>query len=129
MARLVFLLMTLLLLVWRVKKGFQNGILKEIVNILSVIISVICIVLIFFTINSIMAKAYSVLTICIVGLITVGIIFKLCSLIFRPILAITNVTIIGKFDSLLGALLGILEACICIGMAYWLLGRFGMHFF
>lgn len=129
MTRLIFVLMILLMLVWRIKKGFQNGILKEIINIISVIISIICIVLVFFTISSIMARALSVLTICIVGLIVVGITFKLCSLIFRPILAITNISIIGGFDKLLGAVLGIFEVCICTYAVYWLLRRLGIYFF
>lgn len=129
MARLIFILMILLLLVWRIKKGFQNGILEEIVNIISVIISAICFVLIFFTISSIKAKAFSVLTICIVGLIVIGITFKLCSLIFRPILAIKNISIIGSFDKLLGAMLGVFEVCICTCAVYWLLGRLGIYIF
>ena len=129
MTRLIFILMIFLLLIWRTKKGFQNGILEEVVNIISVIISIICIILIFFTISSIMAKAFSVLTICIAGLIVIGITFKLCSLIFRPILAITNISIIGSFDKLLGAMLGIFEVCLCAGAVYWLLGRLGIYIF
>ena len=129
MIKLIFILMVFLLLVWRTKKGFQNGILEEIVNIISVIISIICIVLVFFTISSIKAKAFSVLTICIVGLIVIGITFKLCSLIFRPILAIRNISIIGGFDKLLGAMLGIIEVCIYTCAAYWLLGRLGIRIF
>lgn len=127
MTRLIFILMILLLLVWRTKKGFQNGILEEIVNITSVIISAICIVLVFFTISSIMAKAFSVFTICIVGLIVIGITFKLCRLIFRPILAITNISIIGGFDKLLGAILGVFEVFICTCAVYWLLERLGIY--
>lgn len=129
MIRLFLILLILPLLVWRVKKGFQNGILEEIVNIISMIISIICIVLVFFTISSIKAKAFSVLTICIVGLIVIGITFKLCSLIFRPILAIKNISIIGSFDKLLGAMLGVFEVCICICAVYWILRRLGIYIF
>ena len=129
MKKLIFVLAVLLLMVWRVKKGFKNGILKEIVNIVSVIISIICIVLIFFIISSVVARTFSVLTICMAGLIGIGIVFKLCNLIFRPILAITNISIIGGFNKLLGAMLGILETCICAYAAYWILDHLDIYIF
>ena len=94
MVRLIFTLIVFLLFVWRIKKGFHNGIMKEIVTLLSGVVSLICVALIFFAISSAMAKAMSTLTVCIVILVLLGIAFKLCSLIFTPILALSNISVI-----------------------------------
>ena len=48
MFRLIFVLIIFLLFIWRVKRGFANGIMKEIVTILSGVISLICVALIAF---------------------------------------------------------------------------------
>ena len=109
------------------KKGFHNGMMKEIVNILSTAVSCVSIVLIFLTISSVMAKTFSMLTVCILGLIGIGIIFKLCKLIFAPIMAIVNISIINGLDKVAGAVLGLGEAIICSWFLYHILGYFDIY--
>ena len=46
--KLAFAIAVCLLALWRVKRGFKNGILKEIVNILSGAISLVCVALVFY---------------------------------------------------------------------------------
>lgn len=119
-----FVLIVCVLLVWRIRRGFKNGVMKEIVNILSAAVSLICVVLIFLTISSVIERTISMLVVCVVGLILLGVLFKVCSLIFKPLLAISNVSVIGGINKLLGAVLGIAEAGaaayllyrICLGM-------------
>lgn len=115
----VFALIVCVLLVWRIRRGFKNGVMKEIVNILSAAVSLICVVLIFLTISSVIERTISMLVVCVVGLILLGVLFKVCSLIFKPLLAISNVSVIGGINKLLGAVLGIAEA----GAAAYLLYR------
>ena len=112
MFRLIFVLIIFLLFIWRVKRGFANGIMKEIVTILSGVISLICVALIAFAVTSAMANAMSTLTLCVVGLIVLGIVFRICSLIFKPLLVLSSISLIGGLDKMLGAVLGALEACI-----------------
>lgn len=116
----VFALIVCMMLVWRIQRGFKNGVMKEIVNILSAAVSLICVVLIFLTISSVIERTISVLVVCVFGLILLGVLFKVCSLIFKPLLAISNVSVIGGINKLLGAVLGIAEA----GAAAYLLYRF-----
>lgn len=125
--RIVFFIISFILAAWRMKKGFRNGIIKEVVNILSAIVSCVSIVLIFFAISSVVAKTFSVLTVCIVGLIGIGIIFKLCKLIFAPVAAIVNISIIKGLDKILGAVLGLGEALICAWFIYRIMGYFGIY--
>lgn len=74
-----------------------------------------------------MAHTFSTLTICIVGLIGIGIVFKLCNLIFKPVMAIMNISLIHGLDKMLGAVMGFGEAAICVYFLYRALDYFGIH--
>lgn len=127
MFRYILILIVLLLFVWRIKRGFANGIMGEIVTIISGTISLVCVALIFFAVTSARVKAMSTLTICIIGLIVLGIIFKICSLIFAPLLALSNISFIEGVNKMLGAVLGALEACIFTGVLCYVLNYAGVH--
>ena len=126
MTKYIFILIIFLLFVWRIRRGWTNGIMKEIVTIISGAVSLVCVVLVFFAITSVLAKAMSTLTLCVVGLIVLGIAFRLCSLIFTPILALSNISVIGWLDTMLGAVMGAAEACVIASLAYYVLGRMGI---
>lgn len=125
--KFAFFLISFLLAAWRMKKGFHNGMMKEVVNILSAAVSCVSIVLIFLTISSVMAKTFSMLTVCVLGLIGIGFIFKLCKLIFSPVAAIVNISIINGLDKVAGAVLGLGEAIICSWFLYHIMGYFGIY--
>lgn len=127
MVRLIFTLIVFLLFVWRIKRGFHNGIMKEIVTLLSGAVSLACVALIFFAISSAMAKAMSTLTVCVVILVLLGIAFKLCSLIFTPLLALGNVSIIGGLDKILGAVMGAAEALVLSCLIFFVLDYMGVY--
>ena len=127
MTKFIFVLVVFLLFVWRIKKGFSNGIMKEIVNILSAVVSLVCVALVLLAISSLVAKALSTLVVCVFGLILLGIIFKICGLIFRPILSIGNVFVIGGLNKILGAVLGAGEACALAYLLYRLLDYMNIY--
>ena len=116
--KLAFAIAVCLLALWRVKRGFKNGILKEIVNILSGAISLVCVALVFYAVSSVMAGAMSSLTVCVIALIVLGILFKVCNLIFKPILALGDVTVVGGINKFLGAVLGLAEAGVIAYLVY-----------
>ena len=121
MVRIVFALIVFLLFIWRIKKGFYNGIIREIVTILSGVVSLVSVILLFFAISSYREKALSIFTLCVIGLVVIGIVFKLCSLIFRPILALGNVSVIGGFNKILGAVMGAAEALALSCLLYYVI--------
>lgn len=127
MTKFVFVLIIFLLFIWRVKKGFDNGMMKEVVTILSGAVSLICVALVILAISSFEAKAMSTLTLCIVSLILLGIAFKLCNLIFAPILGLSNISIIGGVDKMLGVIMGAAEAMVLSGLVYFVLDRIGIY--
>lgn len=127
--KIIFIFIIFLVAAWRIRKGFENGMIKELVNIFSIVAACVCITLLFLTVSSIVAKTFSVLTVCIVGLIGIGIIYKLCSLIFKPITTIVNISIIHGLDKLLGAVFGLGEAVICAYFLYRVADYFGIYTF
>ena len=129
MVQLVFALIVFLIFIWRIKKGFANGIMKEIVTILSGVASLISVALLLFAVTSVMVKAMSTLTLSVIGLIVVGIVFKISSLIFTPVLALSNFSIIEGVNKLLGAVMGAVEACVLGGLLYYGLGYVGVYVF
>lgn len=127
MTKLIFAFIIFLLFIWRIKKGFHNGIMKEVVTLLSGIVSLICVALAFFAISSYLVKAMSTLTVCVIGLILLGTVFRLCSLIFRPIMALGNISVIGGVDKVMGAAMGIVEACVLSYLVYYVLNHMGVY--
>lgn len=127
MTKLIFVFIVFMIFVWRIKRGFTNGIMKEIVTILSGIVSLASVALIFFAISSYMAKAMSTLTVCVIGLILLGTVFRLCSLIFRPVLGLSNFSVIGGLDKVMGALMGAVEACVFSYLIYYVLDYMGVY--
>ena len=124
--KIAFLVAVFFLAIWRIKKGFKNGFIKEIINILSIIVSCACISLVFLVVSSVLAHTFSVLVVCVVGLITLGIVFKLCNLIFKPITAILNISLINGLDKMIGAILGLAEAMVFSYFIYWAINYFGI---
>ena len=127
MVTFIFAGVIFLLFIWRIHRGFANGIMQEIVNILSGVISLVCVVLIFFAVSSLTAKATSTLTVCIIGLVLLGIVFKLCNLIFQPLLALGNLSVIGGLNKLLGAVMGAAEALVLSYLLYRVLDYIGIY--
>lgn len=127
MVTYIFAVVILLLFIWRVRRGFANGIMQEIVNILSGVIALASVVLIFFAVSSVTAKAMSTLAVCVIGLILLGIVFKLCNLIFQPLLALGSLSVIGGLNKLMGAVMGAAEACLLSYLLYRGLGFMGIY--
>lgn len=121
MVRIVFALIVFLLFIWRIKKGFRNGIMREIVTILSGVAALVSVILLFLAVRCYKEKALSLFALCVVGLVVIGIVFKLCSLIFRPILALSNVSVIGGFNKILGAVMGAAEALALSCLLYYII--------
>lgn len=100
--------------------------MKEIVTILSGGIALVSVVLIFLAVSS-RDKAPSVFALCVIGLAVIGIVYKLCSLIFRPILALSSISVIGGFNKILGAAMGAAEAAVLSYFLYIILDRLGIY--
>ena len=123
----VFSAIVLILFIWRVRGGYACGMMQEIVNLLSGVISLACVALIFLAVTSAMSKSTHILTACIIALILLGILFKVCRLIFAPLLAVSNICIVSGINKVLGAAMGAAEACLLAYFSYKALAHFGIY--
>ena len=103
--------------------------MQELVNVLSGACALVCVVLVFIAVSSAMNRSMHTLTACIVVLILLGICFKICRLIFTPLLAMGNISIVSGINKLLGAVLGAAEGCVLAFLLYKVCGYFGIHLF
>ncbi|MDE7358599.1 MAG: hypothetical protein K2N39_04070 [Lachnospiraceae bacterium] len=122
-----FAAVVLLLFIWRVRGGYACGMMQEIVNLLSGVISLMCVALVFLAVTSAMSKSTHILTACIIALVLLGILFKLCRLIFAPLLAVGSISIVSGINKLLGAVMGAAEACLLAYFSYKALIYFGIY--
>lgn len=127
MITFAFAALMFFLFIWRVKGGYASGMMQEIVNILSGAISLACVALVFLAVGSAVNKSMHVLTMCIVALVALGICFKICSLIFKPLLAVGNISVVSGINKLLGAVMGAAEALLLAYLFYRLLRHFGIY--
>ena len=97
------------------------------VTILSGIVSLVCVALVFLAVSSVLAQATSTLIVCVAALIALGIVYKICNLIFRPILALGNVSVIGGVNRVCGAVLGLAEAFLLAYVLYRMLDFMGIY--
>lgn len=105
-----FAVAMILLFIWRIKGGYASGMMQEIVNILSGVVALVCVALVFLAVSSAASKSGHTLAACIIALIFLGIAFKVCNLILKPLLAVSNIFLVSGINKLLGAVLGALEA-------------------
>lgn len=103
--------------------------MQETVNLLSGVISLACVVLVFLAVRSAVDKSMHTLTACIVALVLLGIVFKLCRLIFAPLLAVGNISIVSGINKLLGAAMGAAEGCLVAYILYRVLAYFKIYLF
>ena len=121
MTEFIFAIIVFVLFIWRIRKGFHNGIMKEIVTILSGTVSLGSVALVFFAITSYREKALGMFVLCVIGLVVLGITFKLCSLIFKPILSLSNISVIGGVNRVMGMVMGAVEAAALSFLIYCIL--------
>lgn len=118
-----------LLFIWRVRRGYACGMMQELVNVLSGACALVCVALVLIAVSSAVNRSTHILTVCIVALVLLGICFKICRLIFTPLLAVGNISIVSGINKLLGAVLGAAEACVLAFLFYKVFRYFGIYLF
>ncbi len=127
MITFAFAAVVILLFIWRMRGGYACGMMQEIVNLLSGAVSLVCVALVFLAVSSAMTKSIHILTACMIALVLLGIFFKLCRLIFTPLLAVGSISVVSGINKVLGAAMGAAEACLLAYFAYWALDHLGIY--
>jgi uncharacterized membrane protein required for colicin V production len=125
--KFIFVIIIFILFVWRISRGFSNGILQEVVSALSAVIALACAVIVIYAVISLVAGEKMTAMLCGGGLILLGIAFKIFGLITSPILALGDIPFIREFNKLLGAVLGTIEAGILVYLLYKVLEHMNIY--
>jgi uncharacterized membrane protein required for colicin V production len=125
--KFIFVTIIFVLFIWRISKGFSNGIIREIVSALSAVIGLACAVLVIYAVISLVAGEKTNVAFCVFGLILLGIFFKIFGLITSPILALGDVPFIKEFNKVLGAALGVVEAGVLVYLLYKVLEHLNIY--
>ena len=111
----------ILIVIWRMRTGFRNGMVQELLSLVAMAIAGLCAYLILGAIGSYLNREIGRLIQIIVLLVAIGTVYKLANLIFTSIKLVSKLPVIRGADKLFGGILGIVEGlAIVMYVLYWL---------
>lgn len=122
----IMLVVVLGLVVFKIVTGYKQGMVKEIISFVSLIITCIVVVLIGAGLHSYMDKQIVGIIITVVLLAIVGIVHHLLNIVFFSAKVISKLPIISWADKLLGMVVGVAEVVILLWTLYILMGYFDL---
>lgn len=119
-----------ILMIWRIWKGFRSGLAKEMSKVVSLFMALIVLAVVFLLIASVWEKNIKTTIASVLLLLAVSIAYKLLNMIMKSIETLAGLPLIRIADRLLGAAAGGLELVImfwifCIIIESFPTGNFG----
>ena len=124
----VSLAVIILIFIWRIVAGFRKGLVQEIISVIAMAVAGVCVVLIIGAIGSYMEQEISKLIQTIVVLFVVCAVYRLVHVLFTSLELIAKLPVIKSLDKLLGAVIGLAEAGLIVGILVYFLKNWGMSF-
>ena len=115
-----------LIFIWRIAVGFKRGMVKEIVSLIATAVGGICIILILSAINSYMDQEIGQLVQVIVALLIICIGYRLAHLLLTSVELVVKLPILKGLDKILGAVIGLVEAGVIVGILVYVLKNWGL---
>lgn len=122
----VALVIVALIFIWRIAAGFKKGMVQEIISLIAMGVAGFCIVLILGAVGSYLDKEIGQLIQFIVVLIVVCLAYRLVNILFTSLQLISKLPIIKGLDKLLGAVVGMAEAGLIVGVLVHFLKNWGL---
>ncbi|MCI8616030.1 CvpA family protein [Parablautia intestinalis] len=122
----VSLAVIILIFIWRIVAGFRKGLVQEIISVIAMAVAGVCVVLIIGAIGSYMDQEISKLIQTIVVLFVVCAVYRLVHVLFTSLELIAKLPVIKSLDKLLGAVIGLAEAGLIVGILVYFLKNWGM---
>ena len=110
----------------KIRDGYKNGIVKEIISLVTLIVMGIMIVLISNGLHSYMEKEIVGVIIAVVLLALLGIVHHMLSVVFFSAKMISKLPVIHWVNKLLGAVFGVLEVILILQIVYAFIMYFGL---
>lgn len=124
----IALIIIALIFIWRVTTGFRKGMVQEIVSLIAMAVSGVCIFLIMGAVGNYLNHEIGKMVQIIVVLFVVCLVYRLVHILFTSLKLISKLPIIKGLDKLLGALIGCVEAVLIVGILVYLLKNWGLSF-
>ncbi len=115
-----------LIFIWRIYAGFKKGMVQEVISLIAMGVAGFCVMLILGAIGSYLDKEIGQLIQFIVVLIVVCLAYRLINILFTSLQLISKLPIIKGLDKLLGAVVGLAEAGLIVGILVHFLKNWGL---
>lgn len=117
----VLVIIFVILMIWRMCKGFKNGLAKEINGLVSLFIALVVLSAVLLLIGGIMENDMRTIIICVVFLIIISLVHRVAELLMKSLETIAKMPVINLINILLGAAAGLLEAVTVFWIMYTLI--------
>ncbi len=115
-----------LIFIWRICAGFKKGMVQEVISLIAMGVAGFCVMLILGAIGSYLDKEIGQLIQFVVVLIVVCLAYRLINILFTSLQLISKLPIIKGLDKLLGAVVGLAEAGLIVGILVHFLKNWGL---
>lgn len=115
-----------LIFIWRICAGFKKGMVQEVISLIAMGVAGFCVMLILGVIGSYLDKEIGQLIQFVVVLIVVCLAYRLINILFTSLQLISKLPIIKGLDKLLGAVVGLAEAGLIVGILVHFLKNWGL---
>lgn len=113
-------------LIWRIVEGFRNGMVKEIISFVSLIIMSVSIILIAVALGSYMDKDIISMVVAIILFLILCILHRIISIVFFSAKVISRLPVVHGVNRLLGGIVGVCETIIITWVIFSLVMVFGL---
>lgn len=122
----VLLILTLIVLLWKIRDGYKKGMVKEIISFITLLITCAVVALVMSALKSYMEKEFLGIIIAVVLLALVCVIHHILDLIFFSAKILSKLPVVHWVDKLLGMVVGALETVVYLWTLYLLIMNLGL---
>lgn len=115
-----------IIFIWRICVGLKRGMVKEITSLIAMVAAGFSLMLILGAWGNYMNQRLGKTFMMIVVLVAVSLIYKVLHLILSSMKLIAKAPVIHLVDKLLGAVLGVAESVVIIGIIVYLVKNWGL---
>jgi len=112
--QMIVIIAALIIIIWRAYYGYQNGVLEETAGVIALIAALTALYLAMDIAKDVSDHSFMNILTKVIYFVIAIVIYKVGHLIGRALRPIRNIPIISQANSILGALLGFIEAYILI---------------
>ncbi len=120
------LIITALILVWRIAEGVRRGMVKEIISFVSLIVLCLVVGLLGTAVSKYVEKDIVSMIVAVILLLLLLIVHKLLGIVFFSAKLISKLPVIHSVDKLLGAVIGVLETVLILWTVFTLVMTFDL---